>query len=159
MDTVTKRIDPEFLFPVIKEQLAEGREVSFTVTGKSMWPFIINDRDSVIIRTCDPDSLRIGDIVLFQTHLGNYMLHRINAIKPDTFETTGDGNLFRDGWFSKDCIIGQAVSIIRKGKKIDCNHPWWRFLFLTWMYLFPIRPVLIRMTILAVRIKNRLKHK
>lgn len=87
------------------------------------------------------------------------MLHRINAIKQDTFETTGDGNLFRDGWFSKDCIIGQAVSIIRKGKKIDCNHPWWRFLFLTWMYLFPIRPVLTRMTILAAKIKNRLKHR
>ena len=157
METTTRTIVPELLFPAIEEQLSLGRDVSFTVTGKSMWPFIINGRDSVIIRACDPDSLKVGDIVLFQTPFKNYMLHRISALKDDSFETTGDGNLFRDGWFSKDCIIARAEKIVRKNKTINCNDFFWKFLFKIWLYLFPIRPMLIRMLVLIDKLKKRVQ--
>ena len=42
-----------------------------------MWPFICHGRDRVVLSSCTPDQLKVGDIVLFQTPLGNYMLHRI----------------------------------------------------------------------------------
>lgn len=93
-ETETKRLAPELLFAAVEEQLALGRKASFTVTGMSMWPFICHGRDQVVVTACDPDSLRVGDVVLFQTPLGNYMLHRVTALGPDAFETTGDGNCF-----------------------------------------------------------------
>ena len=154
METSTKRISPEILFSAIKEQLAEGREVSFTVTGKSMWPFIINERDSVIIRSCDPEQVKTGDIILFQTPARNYKLHRITSLKNDQFEATGDGNLIRDGWFSRDCIIARVERIIRKGKVIRCDDYFWRFVFSAWMFLYPIRPFLACILITAGKIKT-----
>lgn len=35
------------LFPLIIEQLELGRRVRFTVSGSSMMPWIVNNRDSV----------------------------------------------------------------------------------------------------------------
>ncbi len=138
-------IAPELLFAAVAEELAAGRRASFTVTGMSMWPFLCHLRDQVVVEKCDPAALRVGDIVLFQTPLGNYMLHRIIALRPDAFMTAGDGNCFRDGWFSPGCVKAKAVTVIRKGKAIGCGSAGWRFASGLWRALSPIRPLLLRL--------------
>ena len=155
--TETERLAPEALFSAVEEQLAVGRGASFTVTGMSMWPFICHGRDQVVVTACDPASLRIGDIVLFQTPLGNYMLHRITGLRADAFETTGDGNCFRDGWFSRECVRARVVSICRAGKTIDCDARCWRFAFRVWAFLFPIRGGLLRLLRRVGRWKARVR--
>ena len=97
-EQLQEQLPSKDLFAAIEEQLALGRKALFTVTGMSMWPFICHGRDSVIVEAGVPDLLRVGDIVLLQTPMTNYMLHRITGLKEDSFETTGDGNCFRDGW-------------------------------------------------------------
>lgn len=85
-----------------------------------------------------------GDIVLFQTPFKNYILHRITKKTVNGFETTGDGNCFRDGMFPYSCIKARVVKIIRKGKEIDCSSVWWKCIFHLWMFLFPIRKCLLK---------------
>lgn len=127
------------------ELLEEDKRASFTVTGMSMWPFICHGRDQVILESCEPESLRKGDIILFQTCLGNYMLHRITKKTKDGFETTGDGNCFRDGMFPYSCVKAKVIKIIRKGKEIDCSSDIWQFIFRFWMMLFPIRKWILKL--------------
>lgn len=114
-------ISANVLFPAIDELLAEGRQAAFTVTGMSMWPFLCHGRDQVIVEACQPDMLRRGDIILLQTHLGNYLLHRITRKTGNGVVTTGDGNCFRDGEFPFSRIRAKVVSLIRNGKVIECS--------------------------------------
>ena len=139
------RISSEILFAAVEEQLAAGRSASFTVTGMSMWPFLCHGRDRVIVTRCSPDDLAVGDIILFCPVSGKYFLHRITALREDTFETTGDGNCCRDGWFSRDCVRAKVTGIVRKGKTISCRSPFWRFIFAIWRILFPCRGTLLRL--------------
>lgn len=132
------------LFQTLLPLLEEGHFAEFTVSGMSMWPFLCHNRDQVVLAACDQASLAVGDIILFQTPLQNYMLHRITALREDAFETTGDGNCFRDGWFPRDCVRARVVRLVRKGKTIDCGNRFWRFLFRVWSRLFPIRVILLR---------------
>lgn len=81
MEKEKRFISSEILFSAITEQLVEHRQAAFTVTGMSMWPFLCHGRDRVIVEACQPDMLRRGDIILLQTHLGNYLLHRITRKK------------------------------------------------------------------------------
>ncbi len=140
-----KGIHTSDLFEVLIPMLEEGQKAIFTVSGMSMWPLICHGRDQVIVTACDPAALHVGDIILFQTQLGNYMLHRITALRKDAFETTGDGNCFRDGWFPRECVRAKVVSIRRKGKTIDCSDRRWRFVFACWRVLFPVRKGLLRL--------------
>lgn len=107
-----------------------------------MWPFLCHGRDQVVLDYCSLDSLKVGDILLFQTEQGNYLLHRVTALRKHQFQTTGDGNYFRDGWFANNCIIGRVVYFIRKDKQIDCCNVKYRLLSRLWMILFPFRRLL-----------------
>lgn len=139
METSKSLISSEILFSAISEQLNEGRQASFTVTGMSMWPFICHKRDQVIVSSCRTDLLRKGDIILLQTQLQNYLLHRITKITESGFETTGDGNCFRDGEFPFTCFRAKVTSLVHNGKKIDCDSWKWKIISRLWMALFPIR--------------------
>lgn len=138
---------------MIEELLAEGRQAAFTVTGMSMWPFLCHGRDQVVVEACRPDQVRKGDIVLLQTCFGNYLLHRITKVSGDRFETTGDGNCFRDGSFPFSCLRARAVRLIRKERRIECGSTRWKVIFSIWMALFPIRGALLH----GLRVISRLK--
>jgi hypothetical protein len=133
------------LFEVVLPILKKGHHAAFTVSGMSMWPFLCHNRDQVIVAACDPSRLAIGDIVLLQTPLGNYLLHRITGLRSGEFETTGDGNCFRDGWFPRSCAKAKVKTIIRNGKELDCRNPFWRLVFSLWRHLFPVRRYLLRL--------------
>lgn len=156
--TETVQLDPALLFAAVEAELALGRLASFTVTGMSMWPFLCHGRDQVVVTACDPDSLQVGDVILFQTPLGNYMLHRVTALRQDSFETTGDGNCFRDGRFPRTCVRAKVIRILRDGKVIDCASPRWRFLFRVWTFLFPVRAPLLRLLKKIGRYKARIRR-
>lgn len=89
-------LSSELLFSAVEALLAEGRQAAFTVTGMSMWPFLCHGRDQVIVEAFQSNTLRRGDIILLQTQLQNYLLHRITKINTNRFVTTGNGNCFRD---------------------------------------------------------------
>lgn len=139
MEKEKRHLSSKVLFSAVEEQLSCSRQASFTVTGMSMWPFLCHGRDQVIIEAAIPSALRKGDILLFRATEEKFLLHRITRLRPDGFETTGDGNLFRDGCFPYTCVIGKVTKAVRKGKLIDCDRKTWRILSHVWMTLYPVR--------------------
>lgn len=152
-----RMISSDALFSAMERQFAENRQAIFTVTGMSMWPFLCGGRDCVILKRCDTAKLRQGDVVLLQTQIGTYMLHRVTALKPDRFETTGDGNCFRDGFFPLSCIRAQMSGCIRKGKTISCDARLWCAASAVWTRLYPVRRHLLRMLRALGAIRAKLK--
>lgn len=114
------------LFGVMEELFEENYQVEFTVTGNSMWPLLRHGRDSIIMERCSAEDLKKGEIVLFHATAERYLLHRITSLTPDLFETIGDGNCFRDGYFQRDAVIARAVKVIRKQKVLDLTSFRWK---------------------------------
>ena len=142
MDIEKQLISSKELFSAIEELLAEGRQAAFTVTGMSMWPLLCHGRDQVVIEACQPDLLCRGDIILLQTRLGNYLLHRMTKKTDSGVVTTGDGNCFRDGEFPFLCVRAKVVSLVRNGKVIECSGWKWKAMSQIWMSLFPVRKLM-----------------
>lgn len=137
----------------VRQMLEEGKDVDFTVTGNSMWPLLKHGRDRVVLTLCKPQDIRKGDVILFEALPSKFLLHRITKIKGSTFESTGDFNSFRDGYFPKECVIGKAVRIIRKDKSYDAESFLMLFYSALWRGLFFARKPLVRFLIWVLRHK------
>lgn len=140
-----KYISAADFFPLLEEQLAQGKRASFIVTGTSMTPWIINRRDSVELVSADKKHLKKGDIILFCPFSGKYVLHRITDVKPCGYITTGDGNCHRDGLVLPENVVAKVVTIHRKGRTIQCSSLWWKIISRIWMALFPLRKMLLKL--------------
>lgn len=157
-ENVKQYVQPGELFPAIQEMLDMGFEVEFTVTGNSMWPLLRHGRDTVILKSRKSKKLKVGDIVLMKVGEGRYLLHRITSVRDNAIQTTGDGNCFRDGWFSQDCVIGYAVRVKRKGEELFLDERKWRISAAIWRILFPFRKQIFKSWNLYKRIACRVEE-
>lgn len=147
-----KLIDNAAFFAAVKETLDSGLEVTFTVTGMSMWPFFTSRRDSVVVRKCTFEEIKKGDIVLFSPVKNTYLLHRVIKKTDKNFITAGDGNTSVDGTFTPDKIIARVSCFSRKGKEYSVYRKDFRFLSGVWMCLFPVRkPILTMLKKIAMK--------
>lgn len=93
-----------------KEALRRGETVSIRPRGHSM-SGKVNDGDLVTLAPCDPDTLRVGDIVLVRVHGSDY-LHLIKAVKQGHF-LIGNNRGGTNGWVGKQAIYGIAIKVER----------------------------------------------
>ncbi len=139
-----KLIDNELFMSAVKEMLDSGLDVSFTVTGMSMWPFFTSRRDSVTVKKCTFSEIRQGDIILFSPSDNVYLLHRVIKKTDNDFVTAGDGNTFADGTFAPDKVIGKVSEICRKNKAFSAEGKLFRLLSGIWIFLFPVRKHILK---------------
>ena len=129
--------------------------VTIPLEGSSMQPLIRRSIDPVTIVPLQRP-LKKGDVVLFTTGPGRYVVHRIWKIEENRFQTLGDNCIDPDGWLPLENILGQAVSFRRKGRLYRLDTPgarlWGRF----WMLLYPIRKQYKKLRSLAGRYYRKL---
>lgn len=152
-----KIISTQELVPFFKEILQNGQKVKFTVSGYSMLPWIVHNRDQVLVTGIIGRKLKPGDIIIFEDLRGAYILHRIYWRKADSYCTMGDNCRYTDEPIHTSQIIGVVEKIYRKGREINCDSLLWRFIFLLWRKMLPIRKYLIELYFLLTRIKNNNK--
>ena len=108
----TRVIPNEILLPEINELLAEGNEVELLTKGSSMLPFIVGDRDSVLLKKMP--SVAVGDIVL--ANVGRtYVLHRVFAIDGGNVTLMGDGNIAGKEHCRLEDVCGTVEKILKPG--------------------------------------------
>lgn len=131
----------EELLPEICRMLAEGISVTLRGKGDSMRPFIVNKRDSVVLRKAG--KLQCGDIVLAEVAPQKYVLHRIIRMENGQFILRGDGNLYGTEQCDRQHISGYVTAIVRKGKQVDCSAAGERLKVQVWQALLPVRRYLL----------------
>ena len=149
-----KYLPNDVFCPAIDEMLSEGMDVEFTITGNSMWPLLKHARDKITLTACNGEAVKKGNIILFEALPSKYLLHRVTRVNATHFETTGDRNIFRDGTFHKDCIIGKAVKITRKGKSYKTDSFLMRLYAFCWMNTLALRKPILRLLNLISKIKK-----
>lgn len=137
--------------------LQEGKVVTFTVKGNSMYPFLRNGRDLVKMKKPESDEMTSGRIVLFR-YEGRYLLHRIIKKKGAGYYLRGDNNWsFHLEACREEDIRGMVVGVKRNGQEMDC-HSWrWRSLSFLWMKTHAARVYLYRFYRCVRNLKYKLK--
>ena len=120
----------------------EGLSVTFPVRGRSMLPFIIGGRESVILE--HPSSLKVGDVVLAWVEGSRYVVHRVISIQGNRLTLMGDGNIAGTERCLKDDVKALATHVVNaKGQRHPLDSPWRKRWARLWFALRPVRRYLL----------------
>ena len=133
-----KMMDTYAYVSVLKDLVEQGREVSMTISGSSMTPFLIHERDVICFKSPDRE-LRRGDMVFYQRDNGQYVMHRIWKIKKDGYYIVGDAQRDIEGPVRRDQIFALIIKVKRKGRWIGPKDFWWKFFEHVWLQMLPWR--------------------
>ena len=138
---------PNAIFlPFLIEELqsCEGKTVVLPLRGRSMRPFLEDQRDKALLIAARPP--RVGDVVLAEILPRHFVLHRIIAIDGEKVTLRGDGNLSCETCKLSD-VKATALGFYRKGReKLDSTDGRkWRIYSWLWTRLYPIRRYLLFM--------------
>ena len=140
-DSESRLKDNKIIEEAIK-LVEEGICVTLPVDGRSMLPFIIGGKDSVILEK--PRKAEIGDIVLAWVEQCRYVVHRIIAITGDEVTLMGDGNIRG----TEQCRLGDIKATItyvvdEKNRRINIYNRKYRWSSFIWVKLRPVRRYLL----------------
>lgn len=120
----------------------EGLSVTFPVRGRSMLPFIIGGRESVILE--HPLSVKVGDVVLAWVEGSRYVVHRVISIQGNRLTLMGDGNIAGTERCLKDDVKALATHVVNaKGQLHPLDSPWRKRWARLWFALRPVRRYLL----------------
>lgn len=144
MHTITDEllIGNDLFFAEVERMLSQGQAVTLRGKGRSMLPFIVDGRDSVVLRQTGGD-LAVGDIVLARVPGKGYVLHRIYEVHGEWLTLMGDGNLCVTEKCRREDVRGKAASIVRNGRTVECASRAERFKAACWRRLLPVRRYLL----------------
>lgn len=120
----------------------DGIFVTLPVDGRSMLPFIIGGRDSVLLER--PNKIEIGDVVLAWVEECRFVVHRIIAIHGNEVTLMGDGNIRGTEQCHVDDIKATVTYVVDKqGKRRNIKNRKYRWGSYLWCKLRPVRRYLL----------------
>ena len=120
----------------------DGVSVTLPVGGRSMLPFIIGGRESVILQK--PAHLKVGDIVLAWADNCKYAVHRIILFDGDDVILMGDGNLAGTERCKLQDIKAKATHFFfNDTATTEIYTPWRCRAAKLWWHLRPVRRYLL----------------
>lgn len=144
-------LETEAYIDALMDIVEQGRDVPLMVAGHSMEPFLVHERDSVLLSPVRC-ALRKGDIALYKRENGQYILHRICRIRRDEFYFVGDNQNICDieGPIRREQICAVVHQVRRHGKEIREGELLWHFFQREWLWLIRLRRYLKRLPFLRL---------
>ena len=127
----------------LAQQLETGGVVVHTNKGTSMMPLLRENRDLMVIRKRGAGRFHKYDAVLFLRDNGEYVLHRILRVNPDSYWIVGD-NCISGETVREEQVLGILTEIQRDGKTISVTSKGYVAFVRVWCFLFPLRAVWLR---------------
>lgn len=134
-------LDNGQLFSEVAQLLEQGYSVTLRGKGNSMFPFVADGRDSVVLQKAE--HVGVGDIVLAQVAERGYVLHRVYKAEGERLTLMGDGNLRATERCRREDVLGKVVRILRNGRYVECSSFPERFKVECWRRLLPVRRYLL----------------
>jgi len=122
----------------------DGVSVTFPVKGRSMIPFIIGGRDSVVLQK--PDDLKIGHVVLAEIGPERYVVHRIIGIQQNNGRIIlmGDGNIQGTESCSRENVLARVTHVVdQDGHRSTLESGWQMFKARIWYMMRPFRRIIL----------------
>lgn len=151
---MNKIVSMEELVPLMKEQIENNGDVTFTPKGNSMLPLLRNNKDTVTLRKAQ-FPLKKYELPLYVRDNGKYVLHRVIEIENDGYVMRGDNQFLNETGIKDNQIIGVVHSFTRKNKQIDCDSVIYKLYCKIWVNTVEIRKYLRILRRLAGKIKRK----
>lgn len=150
-----KIMDTTEYLSVLKELVEEDREVHLRIAGDSMVPFLRDNRDEVFF--CKPmRALKKGDIVFFQRESGQYVMHRIQRVRPEGYYIVGDNQTVIEGPVAREQIFGIVTKVIRDGIEMGPGDFWWELFEHVWIRMIPLRRLVMRVYRMLIEVRRKI---
>ena len=133
-------VDTREYVTALKEMVEQGMEVSMTIFGTSMEPFLIDKRDKIYFRKTE-DPIKKGDMVFYQRKTGEYVMHRVLKVRKHQYYLAGDHQTFLEGPIEAQQIFAKVISVERAGVWLTEKDRLWKFYAGWWRRLFWVRKV------------------
>jgi hypothetical protein len=133
-------LDTREYVSVLKDMVEQGMEVSMTVVGTSMEPFLVHNRDKIYFRK-PVGTIKKGDMVFYQRESGAYVMHRVMKVRKQQYYMAGDHQTFLEGPIEKEQIFAKVVSVEKDGVWLTEQEKLWKFYAVWWRRLFRVRKV------------------
>lgn len=108
------------IWPIMKEQLDAGKTVRFAPRGTSMLPVLRQGIDTVVLKSA-PKKLKKYDLPLYLRENGQFILHRVVAVKKDGYVMCGDNQCMRETGITDSNILAVADGFYRDDVYVDCG--------------------------------------
>lgn len=113
MEKVT--LPNDVLIEEVARLLSDGHSVILVPKGRSMFPFIREGLDKVVL--VPPNDLQVGKIVL--AHFGGkFVLHRIVAVDGNKLTLMGDGNISG----TEEGVVNNVIGVVSEIITPDGRH-------------------------------------
>lgn len=126
-----------------EEMLEKDGYLVYTNVGCSMMPLLRQRRDIIEIRKKEQRRCKKYDAVLYKRGK-KYILHRVLKVLPEGYLIAGDHNAFLERDVTDDMILGVMTRVIRNGKDIYMDNPWYRLYVHLWCDCWPLRMLILR---------------
>ena len=137
------KIDTKIYLSFLKEMIEQNMDVSIVISGNSMSPFLVNQRDVIYLSKINR-KLKKGDLVLYQRLSGQYVVHRSVKVKKSGYYLAGDNQIAIEGPILDKQIFGLVTKVKRKGKWIEAGNFWWEFFEHVWIWVLPWRMIILK---------------
>lgn len=136
---MSNKVNLADFYPLIRETLDNGGTFSLTITGTSMYPFIVGGRDKVTLSPITGE-LKKNDLPLYRRRDGAFVLHRIVKVEKDgTYTCCGDHQWWLEKGLQREQMIGIATAYVRKGKQLTNRNLLYKFYRMIWTWLLRYR--------------------
>lgn len=134
------------LVVLMKEQLDNGKTVSFVPRGKSMKPMLEGGKDMVMLRKTDVKLKKFDVALYYRRETDKYVIHRVVDFKSDgSYVMLGDNNFEKEyGIFDKD-VVAVVTAFYHKGQMRNVNSIGYKLYCNFWHYSRPIRLFYVRL--------------
>lgn len=127
------------------EKARQGETVRMIGVGNSMSPFLKDGRDFIDLIAVSPETkLSKNDVILYRSHEGKYVLHRIHEVTKEGYYPVGDGNITVEPLLESENIYLKAVGFLIRGRYVSAGSKLYRCYAGAWTKLFPVRRRLLR---------------
>lgn len=125
-------------YAFVAELLRTGGTARIKVLGNSMRPYLIHERDYVLLQR--QDTVQVGDIVFAEVQPHHYILHRVVKIAGELLTLRGDGNRTIEQCKLSN-VCGTVIGFYRKGRTELEELNTLRYSLYTsfWMHTLPLR--------------------
>ncbi len=139
-----RRLDTDAYVSALRDLVNEGKECRLLISGSSMAPFLVHERDSIIFSKPQRE-LQRGDMVFYQRETGQFVMHRILHVKPEGLYIVGDAQTEIEGPVNPKQVFAVVTKAQRKGKWIGPGDFWWWFFRTVWLRLVPVRKIILKL--------------
>ena len=115
------KVQLDDMWPIMQEQIESGGSVRFGPKGTSMMPLIRQGVDSVVIKKV-PGKLKKYDLPLYRRENGQFVLHRIVAVKKDGYVMRGDNQIVNEYNVQHSQLLAIVTGLYRGDEYFSVNN-------------------------------------